>query len=123
MIEKVVEEILTIGGRKVANLDIKTVANKVNEIIDILNAIVVETKDGTFIDGSKKAEPVDKFVEQRKWIGKLCKFWDGVDEEYVVYGILDKINEKRLQYVYLAKNGVHYEFCEPASEDLIYKGE
>lgn len=97
------------------------IINKINEIINVLNAIVVDTKDGTFIDGSKKAEPVDKFAEQRKWVGKLCKFWDITDYNDYEYGILNEIDENRI-YPYVS-NCVHYMCCEPVSEDLIYKGE
>lgn len=94
--------------------------NKINEIIDILNAIVVETKDGTFIDGSKKAEPVDPYAEQRKWIGKLCWCWDTEREDAFCY-VLGRIDEYS-EYPYVRKGFTEagYKHCEPVSEDLIY---
>lgn len=107
---------------------INTLVLKINELVDIVNSVAkVQEKliDGRFVVETIHEEPTDPYAEQRKWIGKLCKFWDGVNKKYVVYGIFDKINENHSQYVYVAKNGVHYEFCEPVNPDdnVIYKGE
>lgn len=104
------------------------IINKINEIINILNAIVVDTKDGTFIDGSKKVEPADPYAEQRKWIGKLCRFWDD-DNERCTYEFLIDIANDNSCYPYIAADverkswGQPFKHCEPVSEDLIYKGE
>lgn len=95
--------------------------SKINEIIDVLNAIVIDTKDGTFIDGSKKAEPVDKFAEQRKWIGKLCKFYDST-WDVPIYDILKDIDGTGTYPHYQTMTNF-FTHCEPVSEDLIYKGE
>lgn len=152
---------------------------KVNEIIDLLNAIVVDVDGTKCVDGSKKAEPdfitttymtdghikeyygqkgasivtdhplpagyvitikesetraenvqpdaesrpenvQDKFAEQRKWIGKLCKFWD-IDNNNLYYGPLTKIHDTS-PYCYECNHKMCYANCEPVSEDLIYKG-
>lgn len=76
-------------------------------------------------DNSEKAncqENVqDKFVEQKKWIGKLCKFWD-IDDDNLRYGPLTEIHDIG-PYYYECDHNICYVNCEPVSEDLIYKGE
>lgn len=73
-------------------------------------------------------EVKDKFAEQRKWIGKLCKFWEDEDEGYV-YEILIDIEDDGSDYPYKMTDEdsenwtMSYKHCEPVSEDLIYKGE
>ena len=62
----------------------------------------------------------DKFAEQRKWIGKLCKFWD-IDNNNLYYGPLTKIHDTS-PYCYECNHKMCYANCEPVSEDLIYKG-
>ena len=75
-------------------------------------------------DNSEKANcqenMQDKFAEQRKWIGKLCKFWD-IDNNNLYYGPLTKIHDTS-PYCYECNHKMCYAFCEPVSEDLIYKG-
>ena len=63
----------------------------------------------------------DKFAEQRKWIGKLCWFWDD-DKKDGSYGILGYIKEGWKRCYVQKGHYFAYEHCEPASEDLIYKG-
>lgn len=108
------------------NVADSSVINKINEIIHILNAIVIDTKDGTFIDGSKKPKPakkvqVDEIEQAEKWIGKLCWFSQ-------LYGchqhiaILKRISESGL---YVTDDGeLHYAYCEPIkpNDSIIYKG-
>lgn len=122
--------------------------NKINEIIDFINymmkPIQIKMTNDSF------TEPVDKFAEtsaknvqdrmigcttldipesyktdpyaeQRKWIGKLCRFWDDQDEGYA-YAILTGIDDTA-KYPYQTKEGFSCGCCEPVSEDLIYKGE
>lgn len=62
----------------------------------------------------------DKFAEQKKWIGKLCKFWD-IDSGNLYYGPLTKIHETS-PYYYECNNKVSYAHCEPVTDDIIYKG-
>ena len=66
----------------------------------------------------------DRFAEQRKWIGKLCKF----DGEH--YGILKRISNPETRQVWKdgpfgSSDGNWYDSCEPVKPDdgLIYKGE
>lgn len=62
----------------------------------------------------------DKFAEQRKWIGKLCRFWDFVYDHYY-FDTLKGITDKGL---FIGHNG-SWEHCEPVKpdDDIIYKGE
>lgn len=101
------------------------IINKINEIIELLNAIVVDVDGTKCIDGSKKAEPaenvqVDEIEQAEKWIGKLCWFSQ-------LYGchqhiaILKRISESGL---YTDDGELYYAYCEPVKpdDDIIYKG-
>lgn len=123
------------------------VQEKINELIDIVNALVEENNiheeqidelqmklepekcetpaermiGSIFFDkieGKMNPEPADKFAEQRKWIGKLCRFWDFV-EDRCYFDTLKGITDKCL---FIGHYGF-WEHCEPVSEDMIYKGE
>lgn len=63
----------------------------------------------------------DPYTEQRKWIGKLCKFWD-YDGEEKWFSILEYI-DKNSPYSYCASGDWWYKHCEPVSpdDDIIYK--
>lgn len=92
---------------------------KINELIDTVNAIL----DYAPLEMAMKTEPADQFAEQRKWIGKLCKFWDDEDEEKS-FSILEGIN-KNSPNPYRASGDWCYNHCEPVKQDdeAIYKGE
>lgn len=101
------------------------------EQIKKLNDAVYESgKDIVFLRrkvlelDDKKSEPdenvQDKFAEQRKWIGKLCKFWD-IDNNNLYYGPLTKIHDTS-PYCYECNHKICYAFCEPVKDDVIYKG-
>lgn len=74
----------------------------------------------------------DKYDKQRKWIGRLCKFWDD-DESFWKIGILVRINPQSIDgkvFIYRSPDSWErwcgsWKHCEPlASNDkLIYKGE
>lgn len=108
---------LNLNGRSIYE---NTAIAKVNEIIDLLNAIVVDVDGIKCVDGSKA--PTDPYAEQRKWIGKLCRFRDNPVCEWK-YGILDRIYEDTA-YPFLDTDGYEYEECEPVKpdDDIIYKG-
>lgn len=62
----------------------------------------------------------DPYKKQRKWIGKLCWFWD-FQEEHKFVGILGEITDNG---TYFPKDGVvSYLNCEPVKpdNDIIYK--
>lgn len=103
------------------------VIKKVNELIDTVNSIVsVQEKliDSRFVVEKKHKEPLDRYIKQRKWVGKLCKF-DGEN-----YGILKEIGCSNTKQVwrdgaFRSSDGYWYDFCEPVKpdDDIIYKGE
>ena len=99
-------------------------AEKINELVDAVNSIVsVQEKliDSRFVVETKHETPADPYAEQRKWIGKLCKFWD-IDTDYLYYGPLTKICDFG-PYYYECNSGICYAHCEPVKDDIIYKGE
>ena len=100
------------------------IINKINEIIALLNAIVVDVDGTKCIDGSKKAEPADPYEKQRKWIGCLCRFWNFKDGA-VDIGILKAIDNLKPTIPYINDIDCSYAFCEPVKpdDDIIYKGE
>lgn len=66
----------------------------------------------------------DPYAEQRKWVGKLCRFWDDDYKTIKHFGILASINEREF-CKYEADNGNYFCACEPVKpdDDIIYKGE
>ena len=98
----------------------KDIILKINELVDAVNGILYYAP----LEMAMKAEPkpADPYAEQRKWIGKLCWFWDA-QEEYKFVGILGEVADNG---TYFQKNGiVSYLNCEPVKpdDDIIYKGE
>ena len=135
MIEKIKGPLdLKVGNYKGTEFDIipaetfAMVCRKINEIIDLLNAIVVDVDGIKCIDGSKKAEPTDPYAEQRRWIGKLCKFWDEDERiSHLRWGILYTITPTSpLPFCCSLGDGktFDYKHCEPVKpdDDIIYKG-
>lgn len=74
-----------------------------------------------------KKEPADPYAEQRKWIGKVCWFWDEEEEEKI-FGILTTIDSDcGLSDMCPYWNGTTsnwFEHCEPVkpTDSIIYKG-
>lgn len=71
-----------------------------------------------------KKEPLDRYIKQRRWVGKLCKF------EGENYGILKEIGCSNTKHVwrdgaFRSSDGYWYNNCEPVKPDseLIYHGE
>lgn len=71
----------------------------------------------------EQGRPADPYAEQRKWIGKLCKFWDDNCRITKHFGILTRIDETAIVR-YEAGNGFWYCDCEPIkpTDSIIYKG-
>lgn len=82
------------------------VISKINELVDAVNvlqaqvAILQEHAHPTAkvdpyaeIPTISKMEKVDPYAEQRKWIGKLCRFWDDNSKITKNFGILTRIDE------------------------------
>lgn len=106
----------------------QNILDKINELIDAVN----ELQKNKFTVEIDKTNPVsqqiDPYAEQRKWIGKLCKFWDDSDKpENCVYDILCNIFDitHHEDCPFQCGNGEWYEYCEPVKpdDDIIYKGE
>ena len=103
----------------------KIIELKINELVDAINNIVsVQEKliDSRFVVEAKHEEPADQYAEQRKWIGKLCRFWNFKDGE-VDIGILKAIDNLKPTIPYINDIDCSYTFCEPVKPDdeIIYK--
>lgn len=98
--------------------------NKINEIIELLNAIVVDVDGTKCVDGSKKPEPANPYAEQRRCIGKLCWFWKYDNSEPVV-DLLSSIRDIYDEFPYHSANYGWCKHCRPVKpdEDIIYRGE
>lgn len=150
MIEKLkLHQVLDNNGKVYAEVepDNTELREVINEIIDVINALVEENnihekqidklqmkQDERMIgsisfdkiEGKMNPEPTDQFAEQRKWIGKLCKFWDNDDTQQLWYGVLTKINtESRFGVQYCCNDEYDYDNCEPVkpNDSIIYQGE
>ena len=125
-----------------------TIINKINELVDAVNRYediirqigewgsskgeCLWCENLTKVKLGSESHPVnmqDKFAEQRKWIGKLCRFWDD-DDKYCVFGILDDIDDNSQisgsRAIYFdSESAGWWEHCEPVKpdDDIIYKGE
>lgn len=93
---------------------------KVNELVDAVNNII----DSALLERAKKAEPEDRFEEERKWIGKLCWYKLSDNDSWKV-GVLTKINENTDVFYPFMFNGLWCKICKPVKQDdeAIYKGE
>ena len=97
------------------------ITRKIIELIDAVNALQSRIGSGC---------APDPYAEQRKWVGKLCKFWDHLDAPKCI-DILAKIDDEHLDYPFGAsctkdtENVLFFKHCEPitADDELIYKGE
>lgn len=96
--------------------------------IDMLNNAICDMRNATEntpISKKEKVEPADPYAEQRKWIGKLCKFWDNDDTQQLSYGVLTKIDtESGFGVQYCCNDEYDYDDCQPVKpdDDIIYKG-
>ena len=137
-------EISVLGNKKAECLDFEAGRKlnlKINELVDAVNGlqemckscdnqigILAEQIAKLQHDNSEKAncqENVqDKFAEQRKWIGKLCKFWNFKDGA-VDIGILKAVDNLTPTIPYINDIDCSYAYCEPVKpdDDIIYKKE
>lgn len=97
------------------------VCRKINELVDAVNGIL----DYAPLEMAMKSEskPADKYAEQRKWIGKLCKFRDNYEDKWH-FGVLEEIYE-RSDFPFGDFDNFEWAICEPVKpdDDIIYKGE
>lgn len=123
MIEKLSEYKITSRDGAFINVEcntkiINTLVRKINELVDAVNEIMTCRFETDEEPAENLQEP---YAEQRKWIGKLCKFWD-IDNNYLYYGPLTKIRDTG-PYYYECNQRICYVHCEPVKDDVIYKGE
>ena len=97
-------------------------AAKINEVIDAVNELQTRQENVQPDTESRSENVQDKFAEQRKWIGTLCRCWDS-DINDDTWGILQDIKDNKTEKYYLY--GIGYEHCEPVKpdDDIIYKKE
>lgn len=86
---------------------------KVNKMAQNLNFAQPDVKENF---------TTDPYAEQRKWIGKLCRFRDNPAFEWK-YGILDRIYEDT-DFPFWDTDCYEYAECEPVkpTDSIIYKG-
>ena len=100
-----------------------TMVKKHNALVGVVNALVESNNiHEKQIDELQMKKTSDPYAEQRKWVGKLCKFWD-YDKTNASYSVLYEINEYS-EYLYIKPSGNAYKYCEPVKtdDDIIYKG-
>ena len=119
--------------------DCSELTDKINELVDAVNELQKHEEQHLDLltqlnemrlhqdkepaensQSSKMERPADPYAEQRKWVGKLCKFWDFVYDNYY-FDTLKGITDKGL---FIGHNG-SWEHCEPVlpDDDIIFKGE
>lgn len=109
--------------------------NKINELVDAVNELqkheeqhldlLTELNEMRLHKNKAPAKNVqDKFAEQRKWIGCLCRFWFD-NKKQADIGILGDIDEDEIHPYFNADLGHNYKCCEPVKpdDDIIYKGD
>ena len=110
----------------------KTVSDKINELVDAVNSLQTANthiqNDLHEMRHSKtkiRAENVqNKFAEQRKWIGCICRFWfDNPDDTVLDYLGKIQTGENGLEY-YGKETYDWFPHCEPIlpTDKAIYKG-
>ena len=102
---------------------------EIQEWIDILEAVrkSVNVHEKQIDELQMKAEPekceapADPYAEQRKWIGKVCRFFDS-DKDDARIGVLSAIQNGMY---FIKHTSTAYDYCEPVKpdDDIIYKGE
>lgn len=118
-------------------------ADKINELVDAVNKILAvqeqyatiynedimpmltpeNSQSAKIAQGFKNLQ--DPYAEQRKWIGKLCEFWDNDDTQQLSYGVLTKIDtESGFGVQYCCNDEYDYDDCQPVkpTDSIIYKG-
>lgn len=103
--------------------------SKINELVDAVNELQLTVSKMENLEHLKKIGQgfknlQDPYAEQRKWIGKLCWFWDENPEDKIVDGLSHIDISNKHPYV-MCDHQVHYKHCEPVkpNDDIIYKGE
>ena len=133
MIEKLNEYKITSRDGSFINVEcntkiINTLVRKINELVDAFNELqeAFESIHPYLKYKDLNKTPADPYAEQRKWIGKLCWFYNIENKSL---GILEKIDKSYAEdgevQPYLDDTWTHYTRCEPVKPDdnIIFKGE
>lgn len=103
--------------------------DKINELVDAVNnlqkdydnvCIWVGEQKLNYNPDTTKGSPT---LEQRKWIGKLCRFRHGLGVA-PTYGILGEILPNSDFPYYKKDTDTYWKYCEPVKpdDDIVYKG-
>lgn len=95
---------------------------KINELVDVVNSL--QTKAEILEENIHPTAKTDPYAEQRRWIGKLCRFWCS-NKKYADLGVLQAITPANTPNKYLKKDSYNwYSNCEPVKpdDDIIFKG-
>lgn len=106
------------------DLAFKYIKQTVNQLVDAVNKLQKDYDNVCIWVGKQKLKtPVDKYAEQCKWIGCLCRFWNFKDGA-VDIGILKAIDNLKPTIPYINDIDCSYAFCEPVkpTDSIIYKG-
>ncbi len=103
------------------------ITQKINELVDAVNELQLTVSKMENLEHLKKIGQgfknlQDPYAEQRKWVGKLCGFWDDNCKITKHFGVLTRIDETAI-IPYEAENGFWYCACEPVkpTDDIIFK--
>ena len=113
-----------------------TALAKINELVDAVNELKKHEEQHldllTELNEMRlqqKKEPADPYAEQRKWIGKLCRFWNRNEN---CCGILTAVfnnnkygeDDSAEEYPFQRDSVGCWQHCEPVrpDDDIIYKG-
>lgn len=106
-----------------------TMVKKHNALVDAVNELQTKvnklTPNINFAQPEVKENVWDKFAEQRKWIGKLCWFWNNDNEPDTCFGVLTGLFDEADRPFERSIGQQLYRYCEPVKpdDDIIYKGE
>lgn len=105
---------------------IANICETINELVVTVDKLQTRAENVQTDTESRPVNVQAPFAEQRKWIGKLCKFWD--EDAFVTsndwaFGILTSI-DKGMQYQYCCNENCNFKHCEPVKpdDDIIYQG-
>ena len=135
IIKKLIEYKITKRDGDYINADnntqiINTLVCKINELVDAVNKLdALLGLTNTALQELKKVKAPDPYTEQRKWIGKLCWFWNKNDKHC---GILTSVfdnnkygeDSQTEEYPFQRDSIGCWQHCEPVKldDDMIYKG-
>ncbi len=136
---------------KTRRWDIQDSLQNIDQVVDYLNASI-ELNDKDFLPTviadavialariahadpyAEPETPADPYAKERKWLGKLCTFWDDDVSVWKVGTLVDIQPEAEdgKKFTYRPADSTEYfyftqrfKYCRPvaADDELIYKGE